>query len=53
MSRRKRSSPGLKLRPSYTTRVHLKRRLLSTDWRFIVAMIGLGGMTAAAATLLR
>ena len=43
----------LRLKPSYSTRVHIKRKMLSTDWRFLAAMIGLAGMTAAATTLLR
>lgn len=55
MSSRKRSERknSLRLKPSYTTRVHMKRKLLSTDWRFLAAMVGLAGLTAAATTLLR
>jgi hypothetical protein len=44
MSRRKKN---LKLKPSYTTRLHLKRRLHATDWRFLLAIAGLAGATVA------
>lgn len=55
MSRRKRSERrnSLRIKPSYTTRVHSKRKLLSTDWRFLAALIGLAVVTAAVTTLLR
>jgi hypothetical protein len=39
-SRRK----GVRLRPSYSTRVHIRRRILSTDWRFLVALLALSGL---------
>ena len=54
MNRRKRPErkSSLRLKPSYTTRVHVKRKLMSTDWRFLAAMIGLAGLTAAATVYL-
>ena len=54
MSSRDRSErkKSLRLRPSYTTRVHIKRRMLSTDWRFLLALTGLAGMTVVATRFL-
>ena len=46
MNDRKRDKGGLRLKPSYSTRVHIKRRLYSTDWLFILALIGLAALIA-------
>jgi hypothetical protein len=29
----------LRLKPSYTTKVHLKRRMISTDWWFLISVV--------------
>jgi hypothetical protein len=50
MTKSKRSKSSLRLKPSYSTRVHIKRRFLGTDWRFLAALAGLAGLTAAATT---
>lgn len=54
MSKGKRSKAARRpsLKPSYTTRLHFKRRLKQTDWRFLAALGGLIGSAALAATYL-
>ena len=46
MNDRRQDKSGLRLKPSYSTRVHIKRRLYSTDWLFLLALIGLAGLIA-------
>jgi hypothetical protein len=48
MSSRNDKSGGIRIpRPSYTTRVHLKRRIAAIDFRFLAAIAALAAVTAA------
>jgi hypothetical protein len=42
----------VRIRPSYSTQVHLKRRARSVDWRFLVSLVTLIALIAVAVLLL-
>jgi hypothetical protein len=45
--KRRRPRNWYRLKPSYSTKVHLKRHLFSTDWRFVGALIALLALLTA------
>ncbi len=52
MGRRSRRKLRVPTKLDYTTRIHWKRRLERIDYRFVLALIALGGGVAAATQMI-